>query len=396
MWKAFTTWLSALFGARTGSGATQGSSTTTTLREWKEERSREANRAATAASPAATTSEGRTDGLGAAAKAADEGRATSSATSSPSSAKDTTKAPLPAPTAASNDTKGRYIEHSSRGDMTLEGKERELLARISQRISKGDLELPQLPSTSMAVIDMTGKASAEIKDIVRLIESDPVLSSEIVKTANSALYSGAEPVETIAQSVMRIGMRNLRSLMFSLSMRSAVLRDKRLSHYAEEVWRQSYSTASIARAIAKPLGQDPDRAFLLGLLSDIGKVSLLAMLRKEVPKGTEVSPALVGRVFYLYHELAGARLAEAWHMPIDFVACSGCHHRYEENKHNPKDAALISLALRLDIVLERGTNEELQAAVHAPEMDFLELEEPRRLEALEAAREAHSSQTPVG
>lgn len=393
MWKALTTWLSALFGARAQAGSTSTSNPT------------KASSPSRDASSGAATAERReptpaTDRTSAPAAKSDENgaaRPTATATATAKQDTDAPQAPLPGAKAAAAPDKNRtYIEHSARGDMSLEEKERALLARVSQRIARGDLELPQLPSTSMAVIDMTGKATAEIKDIVRLIESDPVLSSEIVKTANSALYTGTEPVETIAAAVMRIGMRNLRTLMFSLSMRSAVLRDKRLSHYAEEVWRQSYSTATIARAIAKPIGVDPDRAFLLGLLSDIGKVSLLAMLRSEVPKGSEVSPALVGRVFYLYHELAGARLAEAWHMPTDFVAVSGCHHRYEENQHNPRDAALVSLALRLDIVLERGTNDELEAAIAAPEMDYLQLGEPQRMEAVAAAREAHSSQVPVG
>src|SRR4029079_988798 len=129
-----------------------------------------------------------------------------------------------------------------------------------------------------------------------------------------------EAAETIGQAVMRLGLRNLRTLMFSLSMRSAVLRDKRLSHYAEEVWRQSYSPASIARAIAKPIGADPDRAFLLGLLADIGNVALLAMLRREIRRGAEVSALLVGRVFSLFHETAGARLAKAWNLPADIAA----------------------------------------------------------------------------
>lgn len=311
----------------------------------------------------------------------------SSATTHAGSSGNSPAAALPKKTT----TPDTHVRH----DGYLEDKERELLARISNRIAKGDLELPQLPSTSMAVIDMTSKGSAEISDIVKAIESDPVLSSEIVKTANSALYSGAEAVETITASVVRIGLRNLRTLMFSLSMRSTVLRDKRLASYGEEVWRQAYSTASISRGIAKPLGVDADRAFLLGLLADIGKVSLLAMLRKEIPRGSEVSPALVGRVFYLFHEIAGARLAEAWHMPADFVAVAKCHHHFADNEHNKKDAALVSLAIRLDLLLSQE-GRELEGALQAPEMEFLELPQPTRQLVLDAAIEAHDSAVRIG
>jgi HD-like signal output (HDOD) protein len=411
MFKAFTNWLSSLFGGspkssrnivrgsdvvrshatRTtaGSAATSGGATSNTATS-NAPTSHAAGEASTEATPSGSSSPGAS-----AAQGANSGPIDVTRPALPSRPDNPTAMGVPSPAAGhAPHTLGPklYVEHHNRGDLHLEEKERELLARICARIAKKDLELPQLPSTSMAVIDMTSKNSAEISDIVDLIESDPVLSSELVKTANSALYSGAEAAETISQAVMRLGLRNLRTLMFSLSMRSAVLRDKRLSHYAEEVWRQSYSTASIARAIAKPLGVDPDRAFLLGLLADIGKVSLLAMLRKEIPKGTEVSPVLVGRIFYLFHETAGERLAEAWNLPPDIVAVAGCHHRYEENQRDAKDAALVSLALKLDILLTQDDGEEYRKATHAPEMDFLKATQDQRREMLDAAYAAFTQQ----
>jgi len=369
MWKI----LSQFFAALTGGGRAPGGSTPTVIRSNPD--SSNAN-ASNLARPAPSEPVTVQPSISPSAKPSlNAGQATSTTTGTPAAA-------LPA--------KPRVNEHHPRADSYLEEREKELLARISDRIAKGDLELPQLPSTSMAVIDMTSKATADISDIVKAIESDPVLSSEIIKTSNSALYSGAEPVETIAAAVVRIGLRNLRTLMFSLSMRSTVLRDKRLSSYAEEVWRHAFSTATIARAIAKPVGVEPDRAFLLGLLADIGKVSLLAMLRKEVPKGADVSPALVGRVFYLYHEIAGGRLAEAWHMPQDIVAVAGCHHRFQENQHNQKDAALVSLALRLDMVLGRDDCDAGDMLL-LPEMEFLALPTSTRQLVVEAAQEARES-----
>jgi HD-like signal output (HDOD) protein len=413
MLKAFTNWLSSLFGGSSTSGRnivkgsdvvrSRAAAKTTPPAATAPDGSREAGSPESQPMQSSTAQAGAATAPGTAAAAADA--SAGAATKAPPGQLDVTKPALPSrpdfPTAsgvpspaATAHTHGPklYVEHHNRGDLHLEEKERELLARICARIAKKDLELPQLPSTSMAVIDMTSKNSAEISDIVDLIESDPVLSSELVKTANSALYSGAEAAETISQAVMRLGLRNLRTLMFSLSMRSAVLRDKRLSHYAEEVWRQSYSTASIARAIAKPLGVDPDRAFLLGLLADIGKVSLLAMLRKEIPKGTEVSPVLVGRIFYLFHETAGERLAEAWNLPPDIVAVAGCHHRYEENQRDPKDGALVSLALKLDILLTQDDGEEYRKATHAPEMEYLNVPQDQRREMLDAAYAAFTQQ----
>lgn len=287
------------------------------------------------------------------------------------------------------------IEAPGHGKSTLAERETVILEHIAARIQEGRFELPQLPATSVAVLNMTSRSTAEIKDIVHLIESDPVLTSELIKTANSALYAGAEPADTIAQSIMRIGMRNLRTLMFSVSLRSVVLRDKRFARYGEEVWRQSYSMASIARAIAKPIGVEPDRAFLLGLLADIGKVSLLSMLRRELQRDSDVSPALVGRIFHVFHEQAGAAMAVAWHLPEDITSVVRCHHRFEENAHSPRDSALISLASRLDVLMSMDDEDEYRNAVHAPELEYLGVASENRWAVLEAARGAYTTTAPT-
>lgn len=270
------------------------------------------------------------------------------------------------------------LDHGGALEGTLAEREIELLARIGRRIERGQFELPHLPSTSTALINMASKPSVDIKDLVVMIGADPVLSSELLKTANSALYGAQEPAETISQAVVRIGLRSLRTMILSISMRGAILRDKGLSNYAEEVWRQSYSVASIARAIAKPLRADPEKAFLLGLLADIGKVSLLAMLRRELQPNVSLSSALIGRLFQRYHEIAGEALARAWHLPDEIVSVAGCHHRFLENTKNPRSAALVSLAHKLDLYLSLDSEPDYRNLVHAPEMDHLQLTDEQR------------------
>jgi HD-like signal output (HDOD) protein len=274
---------------------------------------------------------------------------------------------------------------------SMQNREELLLARIAEHIEHGRFELPQLPHTSMAVIDLTSKSSAEVKEITELIASDPVLSSELLRTSNSVLYAGAEPCDTVSSAVMRIGLRNLRSLMFSLSMRGAILRDKSLNDYADEVWRQSFAMANIARAIAKPLHQDPEKAFLLGLLADIGKVSLLAMLRREVTKSSELSPPLVGRVFYTFHERAGAALARAWRLPEDIASVAGCHHRFEQNTLNPAAAALVSLAHRLDLFFTQSMELDVRAALECPEFEYFKLSDEKRWALIQLAQAAYQT-----
>ena len=89
--------------------------------------------------------------------------------------------------------------------------------------------------------------------VVALIQTDPSLSSELLKMANSVLYSARTPAETIHEATMRIGTRSLRSLVLSVSMRGAVFKGAGLAEYAQEVWRQAFSVGTICRAIAPRL-----------------------------------------------------------------------------------------------------------------------------------------------
>jgi len=301
------------------------------------------------------------------------------------------KAALPAPSRSAPRVRPGGVGNLDRpiGSVsTFEQREIDLLARIESRIAKGEFELPHLPSTSVAIIDLASRPSVEVKDLVRLIGNDPVLTSELLKVSNSAYYAGREPVETLQQAIVRIGIRALRSMIFSISVRGAVLRDKNISTYAEEVWRQSYSVASIARAIAAFARIEGEHAFLLGLLHDIGKVPLLSMLKQEVKKESEIGPALIGRVFLEHHERAGFAVANAWKLPEEIASVAGCHHDFAANEGHGREAALAALAHKLDLYLSLDGEQEFRALARSPEVEYLGLSDEDARALLEAAERA--------
>ena len=266
--------------------------------------------------------------------------------------------------------------------------ELQLLLRVQRRVQAGEVELPQLPATSMEVMQLSARPDVELQQIAERISSDPVLSSELLRTANSVLYAGQDAANTLDEAVMRVGLRSLRSMIFAISMRSVILRFHSLGTQAERVWRQSFSVASIARAIAPLLNADPERAFLLGLLHDVGKVALIAALNGEAEKSSDVTPPLLGRLFHDHHEPAGQALARAWNLPDELVAVAGAHHDFERNEHHARAAALASLAHRLDLYLSIGPARDYAAQAHCPEMNFLGVRHEKARQILRAAREA--------
>jgi HD-like signal output (HDOD) protein len=281
------------------------------------------------------------------------------------------------------------LDDESRLSIVLDGEDGDLMWSIERRIERGKFQLPQLPSTSVAAIELTSHPSADIAELSQMISADPLLCSELLKTVNSALYAAQVPAETMHDAIMRIGLRALRSLILSVSMRGVILRGNGLSEYAQEVWRQALSLGAIARAIAPELRAEPEKAFMLGLLQDIGKIALLTMLRDEVRQRSDLTPALVGRVFHRFHERAGAAMAKAWHLPAELASVAGCHHDYASNTEFPQSAALASLAHQLDLFLSLGDQQRFNELARSEIMDFLGVPDAGRHRILALAQDAY-------
>jgi len=299
---------------------------------------------------------------------------------------------MPEPKSALPTKSGLGLDREPAHGASLQGREQQLLARVGLRVERRQMELPQLPSTSGGAIDLCSRPQVEIHEIVALVERDPVLTSELLRVANSVLYVGNEPARTLQDAVVRVGLRTLRSMLYAVSVRGSLLGQGSLSVYAEEVWRQASSCAAIARALAKAAGMEAERAYLIGLLHDVGKLPLLAMLRKAVSKESDVTPALVGRMFRQYHEEAGAALAHAWRLPEELEAVAARHHDFAHNPQHARAAALASLAHKLDMALSLGFEEEFRALARAEEFDFLAIAPEQRAQLLSQARAAFEAQ----
>ncbi len=272
----------------------------------------------------------------------------------------------------------------------LHDDEEVLFREIDHRIDTGKFDLPQLPSTSMAIMSLVNDPRVEIPQLTRMISSDPVLSGQLVRTANSALYAGSEPIKTIQDGVMRIGTRALRTLVLSASMKGILLTGKGVASYGKSVWRQSLSVARIAWAIGPKVGFEKDSAFLLALLHDVGKLPLLAMLDEESRKGRQVSRALIGKVFQRFHERVGRALAVRWKLGDEIVSITGCHHDFTTNTDFPRSAALVSLAHKLDLYQSLGDERGFEALSSCEELAVLGAQSQTIRQILDLATQAYN------
>lgn len=270
--------------------------------------------------------------------------------------------------------------------------EYELIARVARRIEERTFDLPQLPATQMAAMNMAGDPNCEINSVVELISTDPVLSSELLRIANSPSYSKEEPAETLHEAVMRLGTRVLRSMIYTVSIRGSVVSVKGLKSYSEEIWRQAFMVGNIAKTIAPKLNMEPEKAFLLGLLHDVGKIVLLSILKSENVKAKDIPPSTLGRIFFRFHERAGGLMAESWKLSPEITSVIQKHHDFANNPEHPKSAALVSLAHRMDLHLSTADEDGFMELVNADEFEFLGIPMGERQGVLSRGRSAYQQE----
>ena len=58
-------------------------------------------------------------------------------------------------------------------------------------------KMPAFPQAVSKVLDLTSRAECSPKELVRVIEHDPVMTVRILKLVNSAFYGLSKPINSI-------------------------------------------------------------------------------------------------------------------------------------------------------------------------------------------------------
>ena len=286
------------------------------------------------------------------------------------------------------------LDRTNQRKGALETKELGILSRVRLWINSERYEIPMLPTTNLRLAELASNPTAEIGNMVRLISTDPVLSGQLLKMANSVVFSGQAQAVTLHEAIMRIGTRGLRSLVYTASVHGVIMRSKALGRYAVEVWRQAASTGAIARAVGPRIGIEAERAFLIGLLHDIGKVVLLSILGRASKSPSEITPSVVGHLFYRYHQEVGGKVAVAWNLPEEIVSIAGCHHEFMENTAYPGSAAFALFCHQVDMALLEEDGARLDHLPRHPMMRAMGVDPVRAHDLLKVAIEAFYKQHP--
>ncbi len=266
----------------------------------------------------------------------------------------------------------------------------EMLSRRTELVLRELGDLPTLPAVASRVLQLASSDDVPVKEVVRVIESDPALTTRLLALCRRAAYRTRHPITTVEMAVVMLGMEAVRSLVLSVAifdwttkaadtyrrsgpvgsatgkgsrstrpgaMGGAGGVEPRATFNRTGFWQHSIAVACCADLIAREhpeLDLHPEECFVCGLVHDLGKVALDLVLPKAYARVIELAEGRQGNIadferpiVGLDHHIAGRTLAEKWGLPRLLADAMGMHHlgyaQLPEGPHR-RTVAVVNLA----------------------------------------------------
>jgi len=215
--------------------------------------------------------------------------------------------------------------------------------------------LAALPSVYHRVREQFELPDTSINEISRLIETDPALTTGVLKLVNSAFYGFSREIESVERAIIVLGLRQTHELVLAITV-SSVFAGIRPQHMdMKRYWIGSMITALTARELAY-LTCNPaaGRLFVIGLLADIGHLvmyqtvpELSIAAQTAADAGNEPLHEAERRIVGCDSAEVGAALMDIWRLPANFAETIGAQIKPRLAGKHAIEAELLHIALAL-------------------------------------------------
>jgi len=226
--------------------------------------------------------------------------------------------------------------------------------------------LPIIPDVASKIMSITeNNFDISYKNLEEIIMIDPMLTSKILKVANSALYARQSEIVNLQMAIGLLGFNNIKSLVLLITA-SQFSKELKTSGYLNKFWRHSIATAFIAKHIMHRRKErtNEEIAFVAGLLHDIGQVALFQsnpedyenLLDSVLQENGEMEVFERGR-YQTDHREVGSSLLSHWSFPEIYIDAAKEHNTLNVNSKHRSMVLTVTLADLLSNYLGYGQRE---------------------------------------
>ena len=207
---------------------------------------------------------------------------------------------------------------------------------LQQKLLKMVDKMPAFPDSVTRILQLTSDINCSPKDIVEVIDHDPVMTIKILKLVNSAYFGLARKITSIKHGVVFVGVNTIKNLALTIATVGKLPKESCTGLNMTSFLLHSLGTATVSRLLGQRLNVPPTEVndyFVAGLLHDFGKVVFAQFMPNEFEmalkkaKNEEIS-LFEAEIMEIGadHSQIGGMLGEKWQLPQDLATCIREHH----------------------------------------------------------------------
>ncbi|MBI3902599.1 MAG: HDOD domain-containing protein [Nitrosomonadales bacterium] len=234
----------------------------------------------------------------------------------------------------------------------------EVPTELTRKLSAAVEKMPAFPKSVQRILEITRDINCQPKELVSVIEKDPVMTMKLLRILNSAYYNFPKQITSVNQSVVYLGLNTVKNMALSFAAIGVLPPHNTAGFEVQRYLMHSLTTASIARMLCQKFGgddTDPADCYIAGLLHDFGKIVFAQFMPEEFQRalaqsherGTSLHLA-EQNVIGADHSLVGAMLVEKWQFPKLLTDTIRNHHG-----NIPADDVLLSCLFAANQVSKR-------------------------------------------
>lgn len=190
----------------------------------------------------------------------------------------------------------------------------------------------------------------DVQKVTDMIAQDKALTAQCLQMANSPLFGRWQKVDSLRGAIVGLGFQRVSDIAMSCGVLNMMPRDSGIDPTA--FWEHSLGCALVSRHFARKIKfPDPGKAYLAGLLHDIGVILNLWVMPKEFSAAFEFArnegiplheaeQAVLG----FTHCESGRLLAERWELSPDLIEVVALHHSPAESLNHSGLVSLVELS----------------------------------------------------
>ena len=186
------------------------------------------------------------------------------------------------------------------------------------------VSLPLLPDIVSKLIQSLRNEDFAIDQIAALISKDPVITTMVLRHANSPRYGLSNRISSVREAIQLLGFKSVRSVAVGCGLQKSFTLPPVFDR--NEFWLSSELTADFCYQLAAKGGSDKTMAWLAGFMLRLGEL-LMGNHSIDIVTQIERNPKVPGGRFQREVDLIGfsegevtAALARSWNFPEEVVA----------------------------------------------------------------------------